>query len=224
MLNCHVPTHPGCKDDKCACLGDAGGSTFQCTEESKRECSPCQAPEEVACDKDKKCTCTRLPTTMTTSTKTPPAPPPPPPPTQTPLAVGRGEEQCRKAFEHPDMISYWVEDFASLCFDRYPHKMDSQSERVVVTRSGDDDNGVMYMAVSWIKDCRTSVDSQDAVHPLSEAPDGTDGKEIDCQVATWDIWKACKYLAIDPPLPFPPPLLSPYRHFPSSHRHTTTTR
>ncbi|KAK8033865.1 Pectin lyase fold/virulence factor [Apiospora marii] len=194
MLNCHVPTRPGCKDDKCACLGDADGATFQCTEETKKECSPCQAPEEAACDKDRKCTCTRPPTTMTTRTKTspaPPPPPPPPPPTQTPLAIGRGEEQCREPFEHPDMTSYWVEDFASLCFDQYPRKMDSKSERVVVTRPGGDDHGVMYMAVSWIQDCRTAVDSQDALHPLSEAPDGADGKEIDCQAATWDIWKTC---------------------------------
>ncbi|KAK8081145.1 hypothetical protein PG997_008963 [Apiospora hydei] len=203
LLNCHAPTHPECKDGKCACLADENeiSRTWNCTEETKKECSPCPAPQEVACSDEKKCICTQPPTTLTTSTKPPPPPPattkenpPPPPPSEptkepplTKLEIAVDEDVCRDPFDHPGTHEHTVREFAFAGCQRYPHEMRSGSEGKVFNkrRNGGGGKPIMYMAVSWIEGCRTTVDSQDPRRPLAEADEGTRHKEIDCVTATW---------------------------------------
>ncbi|KAK7957732.1 glucan 1-3-beta-glucosidase [Apiospora saccharicola] len=130
------------------------------------------------------------------------APPPPPatwtgtppePPLKS-LEIAPEDDHCREPFDHPDSHGEEVRNFAEVCYREYPRKMDSQSERVVRTLRDHPGSEpvIMYIAVSWIRDCRTSVESQDPVYPLAGAPEGTKQKEIDCATATWGVWKMCK--------------------------------
>ncbi|KAK8129015.1 glucan 1-3-beta-glucosidase [Apiospora sp. TS-2023a] len=191
LLNCHAPTRPGCKDNKCACLGDADDSTWQCTEETKKELHLHPAADDDDDNHqetpDEQHTAGAPPPPPATWTGTPPEPP------KKSLDIAHEDDHCREPFDHPDSHEDEVHKFAELCYNQYPRKMDSQSERVVRTlrdHPGSKDV-IMYMAVSWIKDCRTYVESQDPVYPLAGAPEGTEQKEIDCARATWGVWEMC---------------------------------
>ncbi|KAK8010064.1 glucan -beta-glucosidase protein [Apiospora arundinis] len=143
LLNCHAPNRPGCRDGKCACIGDADdpSQAWKCTEETKKECSPCQAPQEVACSNEKKCTCTQPPTTMITSTQ--PPPPPLPKPTTPPLTKqDTGPLECNAAFDHHDVSAKDMDGFAkSVCEDKRFDKLDRFSPKSIYAWTATDTFG-----------------------------------------------------------------------------------
>ncbi|KAK7955680.1 uncharacterized protein PG986_004902 [Apiospora aurea] len=196
LLNCHAPTHPGCKDGKCACIGDADdfSQAWNCTEDTMKECPPCVAPQEVACNGKKKCTCTQPPTTLTTSTK---QPPPPPEPTRSPpTKLDKGALECNESFDHDDVGDGYMSGFSEyVCKSRFK-KMDRFSPKLTGAWSPSDFFGFpsrpMYASVVWVKGCETSVDVIDAKAPLKQAADlKEEDRDVECRDIVKDLWRKC---------------------------------
>ncbi|KAK8104949.1 hypothetical protein PG999_008308 [Apiospora kogelbergensis] len=199
-LACLPPRRPRCQEGKCVCL-----EPIKCTKDTRKDCAPCKAPEEVACTADEKCTCVGPSKTLVTLTRQPM--PPPPEPTGPPLTELRtGEVRCNDKFDHADVngneLKNWVEKRGC---DQFSKEMRSGSERQVAKHPRVPGASVDYfIAVSWIKGCETTVDAIDPKHPLAKAGSGVSDEEKktrSCVRTTWDCWNECKLKILPPPPP-----------------------